>query len=79
MRNPKQLFAVSTISRADIAKILTDHDAVEEDSDRLTNEFCRGFANALYNLEADYGNMDDIPEDTFFGFVLAQAKKLPPV
>ena len=58
MLNPDEKFVVETITRNDIAfnLDLVVADGMAGDDDRLTNELCRQYADALVEYE---GNRDD--------------------
>lgn len=88
--NPKQLFVISTISRADIAEMLnnaidaagaTDVDAFRKADPRLTDEVCKEIANLIY--DADSAHDEGMSEatmaaaDTFLGGMKAAMRKRP--
>ena len=88
--NPKQLFVVSQIPRADIAKMLndsidaagaTDVDRFKQDDPRLTDKECKYFATLVY--DADCQNDEGMAEanmaaaDTFIGELPADMRKRP--
>lgn len=88
--NPKQLFIVSQISRADIAKTLndsidaagaTDVDRFKRDDPRLTDKECEYFAALIY--DADGAHDEGMAEanlaaaDTFIGELPADMRKRP--
>lgn len=65
-RDPNQLFVVSTVSRADIAEALE----VEPTDERLTDEYCQGYADRFYEYEAKTAGLPQSAADAaFFDFV----------
>lgn len=56
MKDPNQLFVISTISRQEIARLLSEIGGLEiaEDDDRLTDDFCKRFAEEMYAAECEH-------------------------
>lgn len=88
--DPKQLFVISQISRADIAKMLNDSidaagasdvDRFKRDDPRLTDEVCKEIADLVY--DADCQNDEGMAEatmaaaDSFLGSMPAELRSRP--